>query len=418
MPLFWSKYRALLLLAVLASTPFTFTPAAMATHVQARSYCFRLPYSFIDSGVVGEDVWPQATGTAPAVGAYVRMSKGSTLVKSGYLNSAGCFSITDTYTGNYAVQITSRAYVRSNTIRVLDHDNADREYTLGGLTCPGGGSNGTTCRLASASLNGTGKTATMFRVLLVSATALQRNPGNFTGHTLRLRIWNEGRAYVNDDGSMDLSVGDNGRRKFLIGHEFGHVVTWHSTVGNGGRHPWNTPVVNDHRLSVATTASCSDAGSPAGHTFNSLEWQFKAHLEGLANAYSAATWNNRSLSNCSYYQWLDNRFKIDNQLVPRGKVSCVGANGVWVNRFAYSKCTASTDRARVTANDAGNETDWMRAYFRAWSRGNSFASLFDLLRSTPSNFTRSNVTDLLSVASASTAKTQLLEELRTTGALR
>ena len=197
------------------------------------------------------------------------------------------------------------------------------------------------------------------------------------------------------------------------------MVTWHSTVGNGGRHPWNTPVVNDHTLSVATTASCSDAGATtAGHTFNSLEWQFKAHLEGLADAYSAATWNDPSLSNCSYHQWLDNKFKIDDQLVPRGNVSCVAANGVWVDRFAYSKCTAGTDRARVIANEAGNETDWMRAYFRAWSRGNSFAGLFDLLRSTPGDFARSNVTDLLSVAPASTAKTELLEELRITGAMQ
>jgi hypothetical protein len=138
----------------------------------------------------------------------------------------------------------------------------------------------------------------------------------------------------------------------------------------------------------------------------------------LADAYSAATWNDPSLSNCSYHQWLDNKFKIDDQLVPRGNVSCVAANDVWVDQFAYSKCTAGTDRVLVIANEAGNETDWMRAYFRAWSRGSSFASLLGLLRSTPSDFTRSNVTDLLSVAPASTAKTELLEELRITGAMQ
>ena len=157
---------------------------------------------------------------------YVRMLKGSTSLKAGFLNSAGCFSIADAYTGDYAVRLSSRARVGSNTVRVLDHNNADRERTLSGLTCPGGGSDDTTCTLASTALDGTGKTATMFRLLLVAATALQRNPGNFTGHTLSLRIWSEsGKAYANDDGTMDLSVGGNGSRKFLIAHEFGHVVT-------------------------------------------------------------------------------------------------------------------------------------------------------------------------------------------------
>jgi hypothetical protein len=143
------------------------------------------------------------------------------------------------------------------------------------------------------------------------------------------------------------------RNKWAVAHEVGHLIFCRES---------NTPIADfgyDADLAVSGVATeCNNATGP-NHTLYSREKNSAAHVEGFANFFSAAIWNNpndvgtgdatcvhRFLGRASAYE----------------TVSCSGSSKDYLLRVMESNCADKTPP--VTAfTGHGNEADWARVYW-------------------------------------------------------
>ena len=98
-------------------------------------------------------------------------------------------------------------------------------------------------------------------------------------------------------------------RKFIISHEIGHYILWKIT----DLATWR----NDCSSFLVSGPCEGDSGS--SHDWNSREFQSCAAMEGLADFYSAAVWNNSTHNDCDYYEYdcaTDGAFLEKNNCTP------------------------------------------------------------------------------------------------------
>jgi hypothetical protein len=195
------------------------------------------------------------------------------------------------------------------------------------------------------------ETDTAMNVYQALAFALSLNPGRIT--------FNDYKPFAVKDG---VSTGANcpggtfdrtaTRKKFIIGHELGHVI--HDVSGGG----CSASFAVDY--SDSSGAPCDSPGGT--HNSRSREWQSAAAAEGFASFYSASTWNSAfARAGCAFHDggsW----------------IGCKSGNTSLPDAWYETKCPF------VNNGWGANETDSLRQYWDTRTGGSSTATMNQMLK--------------------------------------
>jgi hypothetical protein len=141
--------------------------------------------------------------------------------------------------------------------------------------------------------------------------------------------------------------------KYIIGHELGHAMHFTNAgyVGNCSLSAQDyTDRGNGGAPGSVTGGDCNTtppSGVPDGHGLFSREWMSAAVIEGFANFYSAAIWNDATQRDCQWSQLADTTR------------DCEGSSSV-PDRLMLTQCEQPS---AGWARDRGNEWDWLKVFW-------------------------------------------------------
>ena len=121
-----------------------------------------------------------------------------------------------------------------------------------------------------------------------------------------------------------------------VAHETGHWIH-HQNIGNPFWHDYSYSSTDAAPLSPTESAACPTRRTVTGHSSGSIEWQSAAHLEGLAEFFTALSYNKTTQKDCTV----------------RGN-SCESAGRT---------LSACTEWVSSRFFDTGNELDWTKMYW-------------------------------------------------------
>ena len=322
------------------------TSEAMATTYSVR-FCAKanIFYDDVDSSV-GDDHWTDNAVDQLLYGARVRVQRNSdgldvyydyTSYSGTYIGCTPLLNLSSTE--NYAVKVYSEAYVNGNYVTVRDNSSSDTRYNfiLSSYYTP----------TASKTEQITTNQGNAWNITAASAFALSRFWAGLSGKTFTFyNSQNEncsgsclylGKVYLSTDGADS---------KYIITHEMGHAVAYHT---NGG--------FSANSSYVATLDNCYTV-STRSHEMVSKEYNSSAANEGIAHFYAAITWNSPSYSDCQfeYYKTVD--YDLDSNLDDQTTgCECEPNDGIG-DCYDYLG-----DICSGTLANRGTEYDWLRFFW-------------------------------------------------------
>jgi len=324
-----------------------------AAQAEAATYnvCLHLPVAIDDE--TGQSTETGVDGNWRARGMriqYVKNPNGTQVAGFPKFADAatGCFTFTSSQSGNFELGIQPWGMLAGNNVlKVVGNDDPLFTY-LGVLNITGTGGNYV---WPSELINP--------RMYAVFAYAIQVGfRGNYDSEELVVH-YESGPCSAVCDKSRMCSVGDvshiqicdgSTRRKFTMGHEYGHANLRRSTSGSFAN-------------------SCGYNGS--GHGFRGLEYNSCAVMEGWANFMAAEIWNQRTPGATDQLGWViysaPGNPLVD---VEAGHGGCAAAAGDATNfRQNYADNCFITGSLADPACSTGNcvgmgvELDWMRTWW-------------------------------------------------------
>lgn len=312
---------------------------ASATTYNVR-FCAEYSIDFDDANAIGDDYFIANTDR-PARGALVliqRVSDNEEIFLS-YTpwdgTYAGCTPILPLSSDStYRVSVYSSALVNGNTINVLDNDSTDDLYAFVEFTAYTPWANGTVWFDTSVQ--------PQWNIAAAAGWAMYRRPIGLTGESFDLytQACDSGGS-CRDGNSTKISTGGS-NRKYIIAHEFGHLVAYRK---NGNVGPSS---------SYGASPSNCYTDLDQDHEAVSMEYQGAAASEGFAHYYAAVAFNLTTEYDCmfSYYKPVDWDRDAD---LDEGDASCEVEpySGVGGADYLGSWCSGYLV-------NRGTEWDWLR----------------------------------------------------------
>jgi hypothetical protein len=351
-------FRGLLVIAAL----FSYTKAAHA--VGTYTFCSTWTYSFTDQTY--EDVLRHAsgqnTGTYPTAYAWQSIKYNGTFVRpAAYLPQSGCASV-PAKAGSYTVAFQPSMKRSQTSILIYANDNSALATYSVTLNLPGLASGVQAINLYSAQFSVT-------NVAAVSALALTQKSEAITAgvthriYALQSCLPNDSLSSCASGSSMWLGSGD-ASRKFVIGHELGHMLQismWGSLLGDysASRNP---------AVSLCTCDRVVDPGARS-HCLQSLEFSAAAQQEGVAHFIAADLFNDKDHNDgyFTYYKEFTVSENPVNTLSPP----------LWLSVYDSSAGWRWMDQVCPTAN-GGTELDWLSFYYELNNKTSNSYSYADL----------------------------------------
>lgn len=330
------------MLALLLAT----TPALAATY--NVDVCARYDVNLVDADVsVGDDHFTSDT-THPAWGALVVVVEvGGPGVYADYAedagSSAGCIpTLALDSTKTYSIKVHSRASIAGNTVYVWT-DTTETTLSQFGPSLWQPTSSGTKTV--------TSPVADTWNIAAAAGFAQVRDTGGLTGQQY---------DFVQDAGSTSwdrtndrVLIGSmGGERKYMIDHEFGHMLVARA-MGGGDAHSYDS----------ADDDNCDSPGTSDQHALLEREYQSAAAWEGFAHYYGIITFNNVTGSDCWFMYWKPADWNGDHD-VDDANEAASGAS------WPIASCAAAMsppdvgdwlgDYCTGTVANRGTEFDWLR----------------------------------------------------------
>ncbi|MET0287844.1 MAG: hypothetical protein ABW352_25370 [Polyangiales bacterium] len=190
---------------------------------------------------------------------------------------------------------------------------------------------------------------TAWNVYEALAYSLGKHPGFTPLKTVFDIAPTGGGAYTCETNSVSFESGLT-QFKYIIGHELGHA--WHFTnagyVGNCSLPAQDYTDRGNGNVPGSVTSNDCNSPPPSGasdsHGLFSREWSSAAVVEGFANFYSAAVWNDATQRDCEWSQLADT------------VRDCEGDTSL-PDRLMLTQCEQPS---AGWARDRGNEWDWLK----------------------------------------------------------
>ena len=328
----------------------------------AATLCVRLTATYTDAGV--GTFWTEGTTgrEATRMSGQIKSSNGSTLWGPKFLDQHGCADLGSTAVSGQTFNITLRS-------QASFEDNTNLFVYLGG-----GSSAATYSAACKASASGAcvmpepsvSSTRAAFAAALVAAFA-QQKMGGWSGSDAIIRVGGSECRTDQPTAVVSLSYGC-AKRKFIIAHEYGHLANHKGTDAASGPHKWTGGM--DNYSAPAVTPLCNQANDPMStHSLTSVEYQFKAHIEGLAHAYAAKVWGDHG--DFRYYKTV---MTATGTTISNPTVSLTNPSASWPAKWLKTVCVQDKKSGR------GVELDWARTWYSVLNAG-GMAGVNELIRS-------------------------------------
>jgi hypothetical protein len=188
---------------------------------------------------------------------------------------------------------------------------------------------------------------------------LHRKPGGVTDEYLYVinhACDNDGSCFNLSNGFVYISP-ENRDNKYIITHEVGHWIGW---VRNG-KVSWQKS------YTLREDALCPGIEEDS-HDLLSMEEQRAAIVEGWAQFYAAATWNEEEENDCEFFTFSILDYDRDGQIDVIYSYSCLPGVG-----YEDTFCSNDTDNLMST------EYDWMRFFWMWHHGGKSISDLVEVI---------------------------------------
>ena len=342
-------------------------------------WCFNWKAVNVDSNV-GEDYGLSSTWVAKGARIGIQHSvAGNQPIM--YTNvGTGCLDFQSTASSNFTVTMYAETKVgfAGNIVRAF----ASEANYLSWLNGPGSPAatlaqwvwlgvtptcNGTTCSLTMTNTTGTDPVSNMIAVATHVLHKIDGETSPPISSSVELVVINETCGGTGGSGSCFWRGGsdphiawiqptdDGDQRKFLIGHEVGHLL--HDVRANfpaWGGSPWSI-TTGSHQ------ARCDSAGIPGAHAMRSEEFSSGAFIEGFAHYMSAMAFNSHLSTDGAFKYYKDDTstgggvtYNFD--LIDLEGSGATPAGGVsnWLHAAGGCGCSATNCAGR------GVEMDWLR----------------------------------------------------------
>ena len=331
--------------------------AASAGTARAATYevCLRIPVTIDDETGHPNEVGGDGNWIARGIRIeYVRAPNGGLIAGfPAYASSStGCFTFSSIQSGDFDVAIQPRGYLAGNnylSVRTPESSTTTYEATLSLTT--------------SQSVYVLPNEYHLPRMYAIYAYMIQEGfRGNYNDESLYVYYGDapgcacNRSCTINDDANYNAICSDDARRKFVMGHEYGHANLSRAT---------SSPSNND--CSYATAGA-----STSSHEMRSLENNSCAAMEGWAHFVSADVWNAQAGSDpdAQFRYWGDGNALVEVEDEQGGCWTSLGDNtGDYQRRFA-DVCFGTPGMWDYTANCVngncngyGTELDWMRFWW-------------------------------------------------------
>jgi hypothetical protein len=253
--------------------------------------CARVNLDYIDIDN-GEDRWTDVdTAAKPARGFWARVYDNDTstyiwpdatnwgVLEAGSTNTGCTPEIPLDSTHDYDLRVRTVATVGGHEIWGYDDETTQATLSTEAITAFAPTQDDTVVGYLE------GSTEARWNHLALMTFALAMHDGLGASETIELYEDSNGCGNATNSGEIHLGNGnDCSKRKFVVAHELGHVVSFWSDPGHTA-----SPTLSDH----------DDCNGGAGGYLRK-NYAKAAFLEGVADLYSALTWNTLTSGSCMW----------------------------------------------------------------------------------------------------------------------
>ncbi len=394
--------------------------------------CAYWPVSFVDSGneefpeLLDAPEWHGLVDHIPASFADAQLFDASgNLIVAGTLNQAGCFDAQELGRGHYYFRLVSQiesAGVRWDVTRNESESSEKKFFSITWsiyLRDPGSGFGSTSGEWTHES----GVAGTASHIMNRRAQGIDFGLKTGSPEVYEVNVDNtDGGISSLNTGDVSLTIAPStdmwshdGRWKFVIAHEMGHISQWKQSAGYSPSYTFTDNASPGGMMDPASSAAYPDCncaaietGANQYHCLQSIETLKDAIQEGYGHAFAARTWNklpsepDAGACTFNYYkQTTADSLRLNGDEIHPVEVDC--GDG--------PSHRDQTCQNVFVANQAwGTEIDWLRFLWTITSdsRGVTVSQLMPMLAAVKSDST-ATFAEILAVAPA-TADTAWIQQ--------